>query len=147
MEPNRENIRAWVDVLRSGRFTQGSGKLLTRNDDHVEHYCCLGVAAKIAVDSGAVDLEIKWVDNLNVAVFQEPGSSYQEQYVLPDSVRRWLGVSGGNPHVFIDQDFAEQTHDGDIKPSLTNVNDRGASFAEIADLIEAEWLTDTGDPS
>lgn len=141
MTPNVENIRAWVDALRSGRFEQGTGKLLTRNDDHVEHYCCLGVASRIAVDSGDVHLQIKFGDHSPVAVFVEPGLSYQEENLLPSSVRKWLGLISSNPHVSVDRELADLRHDGDTKPTLANVNDRGSSFAEIADLIEAEWLT------
>jgi hypothetical protein len=46
-QPNLANIRAWVDALRSGRYEQGHGRLLTVADD-VKRFCCLGVACDIS---------------------------------------------------------------------------------------------------
>lgn len=47
-----ENARKWVEALRSGEFTQCSGKLCGY-DGSRWCYCCLGVACEIASRNGA----------------------------------------------------------------------------------------------
>ena len=53
----RDRVRKWIKALKSGKFTQGSGRLeilpgeYSRiggdNDSNESHYCCLGVANKV----------------------------------------------------------------------------------------------------
>ncbi|MGH2967708.1 MAG: hypothetical protein ACRDK0_01400 [Solirubrobacteraceae bacterium] len=131
-EPNRANIRAWVDALRSGEYEQGIDRLATRDNGGTKH-CCLGVVSVLACNAG-VAVDSSWV-NLTYyekLVFEwddaENGRAFADTF-LPDPVRRWLGLSSHIPQVANDY--------------LANLNDDGKSFATIADLIEAEWLTDT----
>ena len=73
-----------------------------------DEFCCLGVACDISELSG-------W-DEGNVYLF--------EQGVLPNAVRELYGL---------------ERSDGEfVGDCLTVLNDNGASFQEIADIIESE---------
>lgn len=108
-----DNAKAWVAALRSGNYRQGIGKL-KQND----RYCCLGVACELyqqAVGDLWVRAEVTGVTYYN-----------NNNENLPDEVQKWLGLVsewGANA--------------ADIE-ALTDKNDTGKSFAEIADIIESE---------
>jgi hypothetical protein len=131
--PNKENIRKWVDALRSGDYQQAQGALRHDGADQ-DGYCCLGVACDI---SGLG----RWVmvpedDEYD---FGPSARAYQvgEEYstgVLPRSVAEWLGVSDGNPDV---------NYDPEGPYTLAGLNDgQRLSFEQIADVIEREWLSE-----
>ncbi len=132
-EPNRENICAWVDALRSGRFKQGRSRLAIRFGGEEEH-CCLGVASVLAMESG-VSVDCEWTvstramatDGEQQAVFTWAGEDRESSF-LPDPVATWLGLPS-IPLV-------------GVVHSLSALNDGGHDYNQIADLIEAEWLTD-----
>ena len=109
------NIKArWADALRGGDFKQGQGTLKNKSDLH----CCLGVLCelhRLAQQGG------EWVS------LDDGGKvfSYDGQHSVPSrSVREWAGLEGYSPPVHLSDD------------SLANMNDRGMTFAEIADIIE-----------
>lgn len=107
-----DNARQWVAALRSGEYEQWRGAL--RNEDR---YCCLGVACDVyakATGEGEWDGHDFIVPDPSV-----PG-------LLPGAVREWLGLAVGN------KGWMQKGL------SLTARNDAGATFAEIADLIESE---------
>jgi uncharacterized protein YdbL (DUF1318 family) len=103
------NAQKLVDALRSGEYEQTTSWL--RYGDAM---CCLGVAC----DLSATDVGGQW-DGYVFAV-----SGERKDALLPEAVREWLGFS--------DQAGAY----GD--DSLSDKNDTGATFAEIADIIESE---------
>ena len=124
-----ENAQKWVQALRSGKYTQGKSRLAYHNTEGHLYYCCLGVACDLAVKEG-LPIRVKSVNLCNGAkafVYDDNRST------LPDTVLHWLGlrtVTGvfGPPkgeHLF-------------VPPSLTNLNDDGISFTEIADFIESK---------
>ena len=119
MTANVENIRKWVEALRSGKYEQNTGSL--RNAD-TGGFCCLGVACDI---SGIGEWETT-PDDERVAYLVSPDARLERGY-LPQPVVDWLGVEGRCPAV-----------DG---AALTTLNDNETPFAVIANLIEAEWLT------
>jgi hypothetical protein len=90
--PN-ENARKWADALESGEYQQTQG-LLHRvgGDERRKGFCCLGVAAKLAVDAG-----------LGIPVHRD---EYRMCYghdalELDPRVQDWLGLrskSGGYGH-------------------------------------------------
>lgn len=84
---NKQNVRKWVEALRSGNFKQATGQLC--NDGA---YCCLGVACTIA----------------NVSINGEHFNS-----VLPDAVMEWLGVEDSDPE--IGERRATQWNDSEAK--------------------------------
>jgi len=125
---NKENIRKWVDALRSGRFTQGIGCLKRFNENkHKYTHCCLGVACEVAEESG-VSLSI--VDQ-SYFVFDD------ETALLPFKVIKWLGVECGDP--LIKAKPGDKLSDGET--SCIDANDTlKYTFDEIADGIEKKYL-------
>lgn len=100
----------WLHHLRSGEVKQGTGRLFDGNG-----YCCLGVL-QCAVTGGRVEQEndepadlpsFEWLRSEGIKFRDEGGRAEQFPY-LPT-----LGLHA------------------------TSANDRGASFREIADAIEA----------
>lgn len=124
----------WVKELRSGNWPQGRQTL--NNDDG---YCCLGVLCEIAlqddvVSKGKID---------NIAYYGKHGTG--SSYLLPTQVQIWGSVDE-NPVFYIkrsdlpvslqDDDFGPTDMNGNLRVSLAGMNDAGASFDEIADVIE-----------
>lgn len=105
-----ENQKAWVDALRSGEFKQS--KFALENDDG---YCCLGVLCVLAEKHGVG--VVRGLDGLL------HGSTMYEQ----PTARQWVGLADYNGAFF--------TH-YDQPLALTELNDGGTSFEEIADIIE-----------
>ncbi len=105
----------WVAALRSGEYTQGYGGLKQYRDGVARH-CCLGVLCEvlgILEEPSSVPEHVKFDDN----------TAY-----ISEKVKRLVGLS---------------THDGElsINPynSLVYMNDHGATFEEIATVIETNW--------
>lgn len=109
-----DNAKLWVAALRSGEYQQGMHVL--HNCDN--ELCCLGVACILFQ---------KVTGQLKVEKDAEGKSSYDgDETVLPQIVRNWLGLETINGF------YACRS------TSLTQQNDSGRSFAEIADVIESE---------
>lgn len=97
---------AWTDALRSGRYDQGTGQLR-----FAERYCCLGVAADLAVQA-------------NLAAWQSGGTFDAlicEQRTIGDQLPCALAKMFGVEH---DQSL------------LIRANDSGVSFDQIADYLD-----------
>lgn len=124
MTVNKENVRKWVDALRSGEFKQGSSYLNLE-----ETYCCLGVACEVAIREG-VQVE-RTICDCNVegccrSTRYDGGDAW-----LPKSVQKWLGVDNGDIPIFYEDELL----------SAADLNDnRALSFEQIADAIEATYL-------
>jgi hypothetical protein len=105
----------WVAALRSGQYQQGRNMLRTRDNK----YCCLGVLCDI---SGLG----KWVDTPYIA---EPGyrvSNWCVEDLLSPPVQEYAGIATA----------------GGVLPNkhtLSDMNDDGATFEQLADLIEQHW--------
>lgn len=108
-EQQREHRKLWVEALRSGKYPQGQRKLRT-----ADGFCCLGVACEIS-GLGAWDATND---------FKTVGGEYGSR-VLPTLVRQWIGLS-------------DAEGDAGNGVCLAALNDEGASFAELADVIERE---------
>ena len=103
------NAKIWVEALRSGKFKQGKGALLTG-----EGYCCLGVACALYQEAG---------NRLAAKVFDGGW--------LPDVVKIWLGLSSYNGHYFgSDGKMTWLVNDNDYG--------YGKTFHQIATIIESE---------
>lgn len=117
MKPEIKKI--WVDALRSGKYQQGKGCLYRDGK-----FCCLGVACEEAVKAG-VEVE-KYCDDQGRISYDTVALT------LPSSVRTWMGLKNNDPRV-------QTTLNGiESKWFLSALNDGGKTFAEIADLIEAQ---------
>ena len=142
-EEQKEHRRLWVQALRSGEYEQCREQLHTETG-----YCCLGVACDISglgewgtpgrANVGKIESE-----TLTWYILQD--ESEMSATTLPDSVMHWLGFSS-NSGVFnsrikqVPADaLPEELNDvlADSGKSLAVLNDRGFTFHEIADIIEA----------
>jgi len=108
----KEIADMWVQALRSGEYRQGRGRL-KREDGAM---CCLGVLC---------DLVPSEVGKWNRLAFEMAGD--QNEAHLPKSARDWAGMCSQAGMV------------NHIKVQLTKLNDDGATFSEIADIIEKHW--------
>ena len=110
----KKNIKkAWVKALRSGEYEQGVGKLC-ETIDGVDFYCCLGVLSNECLDG-------YWVKDENSAkwYFHDSYTECDSVFILPHIItkdlkiteEKWMGI-------------------------LSEKNDNGWSFEEIADWIE-----------
>lgn len=123
--PNTENIEKWVDALRSGEYSQDAENLRTDAG-----YCCMGVASDV---SGCGT----WKRNDNGQWWFTNGDEKEDAYPAL-SVVDWLGLTDEDDK---DSRVLHVHYEGEYR-ELASLNDsEGLSFAEIADLIEAEWLS------
>lgn len=112
----------WVEALRSGEYQQGRNALRRVWSSGEVSYCCLGVLCELFSRKG----EGKW--NEEEFLFGEPDGrcGNGSTGILPRNLAKQVGLKDRNP-ILINQG-----------KSLAELNDSHVSFAEIADLIEAE---------
>jgi hypothetical protein len=111
-----DDAKRWVQALRSGKYQQATGVLYDGNG-----YCCLGVACDV--------LGIKFLQDGDGDFYADILCEYGALCILPPQVRDMLGLrtrSGGSN--------VELTGSG--RTMLTELNDDGVTFPEIADIIE-----------
>lgn len=97
----------WLNALRSGKYEQGQGSL---NEDG--KFCCLGVLTDLYIR----ETNQEWEEQYDNSFSFEDSSCF-----LPPSVQKWARLDD-SPRV--------------NGRSLAVLNDGGASFEELADLIE-----------
>lgn len=105
----------WLEALRSGEYKQTNGTLhrLKHFDSIPERHCCLGVLCDLAVKDG-LPVEVK--ARIEYVEYDD------ESCTLPSRVIKWAGLTYND--LFIGN------------KRLSEYNDEGASFDQIADLIE-----------
>lgn len=121
----KEILERWIAALRSGEYKQGRQQLY--NGDG---YCCLGVLCELAVKDGAIRAYDK-----------------EKETLLPMFLKEWAGV---DPLV---EDISQSSEtfglsltvqpEGQHYQSLAALNDKGASFEQIADWLEKYGVRDT----
>ena len=139
-----ESIKTeWLDDLRSGNFHQGSGKLhtATRNDDGTERheFCCLGVLCERAVAAGIVervDVSDEYAAGEDHTVYaytptEGPNAGVPYPHYPPPAVAAWAGLPSGDTNPYVDTDTGRRV--------IANVNDEGATFTDLADMIENQF--------
>lgn len=104
------NAKLWVKALKSGKYKQTSGTL--QDEDG---YCCLGVACKLYEKKTGKKLE------------KNDRGFYCDATLRGKftKVRKWLRLH------FSDGEYG-------CNDNLTDLNDSGYSFKEIAKIIESE---------
>lgn len=142
------NAEKWIRALRSGDYEQDTSTLhgYYRPDatkPGKDRFCCLGVACDLyQVEVGDLDRSMpSGTIGSDTTVTYNDESSY-----LPEQVAEWLGLSNtdgkftGEPQSLDDIFNPEHTLLVEAT-SLVDLNDNGASFAEIASVIEREELS------
>lgn len=130
----------WLEALRSGEYTQGAGHLrvsMTEDNIHFQDtHCCLGVLC---------DLHRQTTASLTNWTITSDGLWSYEGYeeTLPESVVEWAGIEDMNPNINISAIKFADWYPHDIVSSantstLAQLNDAGASFEHIANVIEAQ---------
>ena len=112
---NQTIKQRWIEALRSGEYEQTTKTL--HNEDG---FCCLGVLC----DLYSKEHDLKWMSDPHNHAYKMAGSTQ----VLPQFVTEWAGLKDDNPYVC----FKDE-----VKP-IAEVNDKGATFTEIAQLIEEQ---------
>jgi len=127
----QEVAKTWSEALRSGQYEQCTG-YLKQAEGPGNAYCCLGVLCDLY---HADTKQGRWQEDFFVAVPAEPyepGSGHFSDTDLPTPVKEWAGM---------------QTHDGQFA-SMAEVefntliamnDDAGATFMDIAELIDQKW--------
>lgn len=120
----------WVAALRSGDYRQGNGALRWQSPiEKLDHFCCLGVLCDLAEKSEVVGSPIVNVTRYFYGETAEDGH-------LPDEVVIWAGLSAEDPD--IDYHFVNDHDEPATYNTLSEANDNGLTFAEIADIIEEQ---------
>jgi len=102
--------KRWIAALRSGKYRQGKGRLCKTSKGRSK-FCCLGVL-------GNEELDGEWELGIDDRVWTLRYKGDADFSVLPRKARVDLGLSE------VDED------------KLTEMNDTGHSFKEIAVWIE-----------
>lgn len=126
---NKELAIKWVAELRSGKWPQGRGFL-----NHEGRFCCLGVLCEIMVEEGLAD---RYQVGSHTVTYWEKGMQGDETwtaYPVP-SLQKLAAVDPGPNETGFTVTYKGQRVDVYV------LNDRHRlSFAEIADIIEKEWI-------
>ena len=101
----------WLAALRSGEYIQCTGQL-SREVEGVMQHCCLGVLCRLQG-------RLEKTGSLEYDGTMDTASS--------------LVLSHDNPVYFLTEVVSREEG---IPCTLADLNDRGATFAEIADIIE-----------
>ncbi len=148
----KEVADKWVAALRSGEYQQCQSRL--RDADVKEgsgaeqitpgaRFCCLGVLCDLYAKEHP---HARWIteeasDSVWCLFAPDVTSAHvyegSDRFVLPRIVCNWSGVhdSDGAPDSYAARDALKQFP----AASLTDANDKGASFKQIADFIEQYW--------
>ena len=124
-------VKEWVSELRSDNYIQGMNKLkAAASEESPAAHCCLGVLCDMAVKAGVVTTEYSASDE---TWFFKGEGALPVSSLPPESVEKWLFGEDEIPDEF-DWEVGDREH------TLYVMNDNGASFKDIADVIEANYL-------
>ena len=108
----------WAKALRSGTYEQTPGSLHT-----IDGFCCLGVRCDLSRKEGNGE----W-DTYDGEAFVFVEGSKREWDLLPPSVQQWANLASACPIVNLEEGIK----------ALSELNDAGATFEQIATLIEEQ---------
>lgn len=138
---NKDVKAKWLARLRDPSIVQGTGRLCTIDSwpDGVERrhevrhaFCCLGVLAQLAAEAGVIPAPV--LDGQGALRYYVYDGSYTH---LSRKVTEWAGLGPVSRPVGADDEGGPVVPSGGV--TLISLNDAGASFAEIADIIENEY--------
>lgn len=119
----------WIDALRSGNYPQATARLRT-----LKGFCCLGVLCDLYQKEhpNKCDWNLscrgKCYDfvNYDTPDYDTPDNITEDSLYLPEEVMLWADLDDDNPAIVFNSSHLQ----------LSDVNDMGTSFKEIANLIE-----------
>ena len=124
---NPERKAEWLAALRSGTYPQDVGQLRTD-----QGFCCLGVACDLHVKAGLSS----WAADDAMGGFEHQLPNRDASPCYPEGdVLAWLGL----PSPTFTSALTLIMPNGKARPITSLNDDSGLSFAQIADLIEAQW--------
>lgn len=135
---NPEIKAEWLKRLRDPETKQTTGALC-RTKPYVNHagetapvgMCCLGVLTEIAVERGIVERSTgPDIGLVGYEVSTSDGYAYTETGTLPEPVMEWAGLHEYNPSITTPEGY---------RTTVATYNDAGHTFAEIAEIIEAQF--------
>jgi len=118
--------KEWVAALRSGRYPQTSNALRD-----VDGYCCLGVACEISGLGSWNSYE-----SSSFVFVPHDDADGAQMAIMPPAVMEYYGVDDGRVPVSYPRRYSGYV-DGYV---LSDMNDLGMTFAQIADIIEREMI-------
>lgn len=125
----------WLTALRDDRFQQGQFSLRRMSREGAEFkYCCLGVASELFRTSEANANKIEW-ERVEKSTYHSFGGCHS---LLNKEVIEWMGASGAHcAFVRVSDEIRQQysLFEAHIF-SIAELNDRGVSFSDIANIIE-----------
>lgn len=131
MSMNPVAKKKWLEVLRSGEYTQGQTAL-----NHDGTFCCLGVLCDVYLKETG-DPNSEWESNEEVYfTTKDPNGQIIDSSLefLPMRVMGWAGLGEQNPPIV--------PKTGSSPINLADLNDGigcvAHSFTEIADIIEEQ---------
>ena len=109
-----KNFAKWMLALKSNKYKQGK-KYLHRDDT----YCALGVLCDLSKEG-------EWVkDSISDGVYSYKVDKHNPVTFPPDEVMTWSGM---------------RKEDADLLTAfVSQLNDKGKTFAEIAEALEAMY--------
>ena len=137
---NKENVKKWIAALRSGEFKQGKKRLRNLDTMGNKTYCCLGVLCEIAdieIWEGAVLPPVAVADWLGLPIQARYADGLGRSNVATltfeatESEREVIMDKCGDDVLSLDATVAPRE-----EAYLAALNDKGATFEQIADFIE-----------
>ena len=114
--------REWLAALRAGKYKQGRKRLC-----HNDYFCCLGVLCDLSITDGLGE----WQPDIAYHTVKHfTTENHNQMCVLPEEVEEWAGVHGAEVLI---PDLIDREGHGQC---LTDLNDKGLTFDQIADIIE-----------
>ena len=118
----------WITALRSGKYHQGRHALSSGKGGHQDQLRCLGVCCDIFREELGLDVVKRYInDELFDVAYSESAT------VLPLSVANYVGLKTREGRFSKYRHGVKEIHECE---ALTSLNDDGATFAEIADILE-----------
>jgi hypothetical protein len=132
---NKEIKEKWITALRSGEYKQCRNKLIKVKNDQ-RSFCCLGVLTDLAIKEGVISDNWKLNTDPKTISYGEYVIGHEENSVLIKEVMEWAELSD-NEGLY----YGTYDDNGVYKTpqSLAVKNDTGASFKQIANIIEKEF--------
>lgn len=134
----------WVKALRSGKYKQGKQALKTRSRKGIVRHCCLGVLCELynKEHKNKLKTKIKNPDDIDLALAPGIDKCYlfsNRSIMLPISVKNWAGLNDACGLLKKGDGYSNNKFHWGTVFSLSEMNDEGATFNQIANFIEERY--------